>query len=449
MRPALVAEKLGIPAVVIAATTFLPLVHILSAAEGVSAPRVAEYPGTLAIDSEDVIRENFKKMTFNQVVDALTKPVKSSAIVASGREKIISEGSFEEINELFRKKGLTDGLAIIPPSIEKVEEFLKYTDRSPDEEIAVLLPGNLRATPSTIAANGVMAGCRPEHMPILMAAVEAMADPKFDLEQIGTTAGLIPFFWINGPIIKQLGIEYGVGLVSRGPNPAIGRALGLIIRNIAGFRPGEQQMGTFGYILPFVLAEDEEGSPWEPFHVEHGFDKQTSTVTAGGTFNWGFQAFPSGTDPEGLLKIICREIVKHVNLNIQCLCGRLSMMTVLISPSVARGIAHGGYSKKDVERYLFENSRVTIEEISFESKYGNAVGGSQTIRGLIEIGWDTPKEWADLEPDVAVPAMAYPNLTHIVVCGDPNRNKAMALYTCYNNPTTKEVKLPKNWDKLI
>ncbi len=413
------------------------------------APRIAEYPSTIAIDSEAVIRENFEKKTFAEIIEALTKPVRKS----EGGEKAISkgavgqiEGTLEEINALFYKKNLTDGLPVIPPAVEKVEEFLKYTDRSPHEEIAVVPPGNLAATALIIAANGVMAGCRPEHMPILIAAVEAIADPHYDLEQNGTTAGLNPFLIINGPIIKQLGLEHGVGLVSRGPNPAIGRALGLIIRNVAGFIPGEQQMGTFGYILPFVLAEDEEGSPWEPFHVGHGFDRNTSTVTVGGTFNWGGQAFPSGTDPEGLLKIICREIVKHVNLSIQTLFGELTMCTVVINPSVAQNIARGGYSKKDAEKYLFENSRVKIGEISFESKYGNAEGGFQTIRGLMAKDWDTPKDWADLEdqPDVTVPVMAYPGLTHIVVCGDRTRNKAMVLYTCYNRPTTKEIKARAN-----
>jgi hypothetical protein len=415
--------------------------------------RVAEYPGTIAIDSEVVIRDNITKMTFDQIVHALSEPVKSSSESSerTGRQgEVVLTGTFEEINRSFQKNRWTDGLPIIPPTEEKVKEFLKFTAYAPNDEIAVLPVGNLRATPLNIAANGVMAGCRPEHMPLLIAAVQAIADPNYDLEQIGTTAGLNPFLIINGPIVTQLGIEHDTGLVSRGSNPAIGRALGLIIRNLADFRPGEQYMGTFGYIMPFVVAEDEEGSPWEPFHVDSGFDRNASTVTAGGTFNWGFQAFPSGTDPEGFLKIICREIVKHINLNIVCLQGKLQMMTVLISPSVAQGIAGGGYSKRDAERYFFENSRVTIEEVSFESKYGNAGGGFQTIRGLYELEWNTPKEWADLEgQDVTVPAIAFPGLIHIVICGDRTRNKVMTLYTAYNRPATKEVKLPPNWDKMM
>jgi hypothetical protein len=438
--------------VVVAATSFLPLVGLLSKAEGMPDLRVAEYPGTIAIDSEEVIRENIAKMTFDHIVQALTEPVKSSAGIPGrgGTGETLLSGTFEEINRTFQINKWTDGLPIVPPTEEKVQEFLKFTGYAPNDEIAVLPVGNLRATPLKIAANGVMAGCRPEYMPILIAVVEAIADSRYDLEQLGTTAGLNPFLIINGPIVKQLGIQHGTGLVSRGPNPAIGRALGLIIRNIADFRAGEQYMGTFGYIMPFVVGEDEEASPWRPFHVDSGFDKNASTVTAGGTFNWGFQAFPSGTDPEGFLKIICREIVKHINLNIVCLQGHLQMMTVLITPSVAQGIARGGYSKQEAERYFYENSRVTIEEVSFESKYGNAGGGFQTIRGLRDLEWNTPKDWADLEgQDVTVPAMGFPGLIHIVVCGDRTRNKAMTLYTAYNRPTTKEIKLPPSWDKMM
>lgn len=404
---------------------------------------MAEYPGTLAIEPEAVIRENFRKLTFDQIVHALTRSAGGSA--ATGRDAGEFTATLEELHELFHEKQWTDGLPFVPPTREKVQEFLRYTDRAPDEEIGVLSPGKLRASPFNIAVNGVMAGCRPEHMPILIAAVEALADPHFNLEQIGTTGGNNPFLLVNGPIIKQLGLEYGIALASRGPNPAIGRAVGLILRNIADLRPGGQYMGTFGYLLPFIFAEDEDGSPWEPYHVEQGFDPNTSTVTARSTFNWGGQVFPSGTDPEGLLKIICAEIVKRVNLNLQAVFGRMSMMTVLINPSVAHVIARGGYSKRDVKQYFFERSRVTIGEIGFECRYGHCAGASATIRELIESGWDTPKDWVDRRPEETVPVMGYPGLIDIIVCGDRNRNKAMTLHSIYNRPVTKEIRLPSHW----
>lgn len=436
----------------VAGTSFLTLVHQVGSAEGLAGLRAAEYPGTFAIDTEAALREHLETTTFDQIVEALTKPVEGSAGDAtevSKPEHICFKGTLEEVGEFFYKRGWSDGLAIFPPTPEKVERFLRYTDRASHDEIAVLPPGNLRATPWSIAVNGVMAGCRPEHMPILIAAVEAIADPLFNLRQLGTTCGLIPFLLVNGPIAKQLGFVYGTGLVSRGANPVVGRAVGLIIRNIAGFRPAEQQMGTFGYILPFVLAEDEDASPWKPLHVERGFDKSVSTVTAGGTFNWGFQAFPAGTDPDAHLKIICRELVDQVSLVISSRFGHVQMATVLISPTVAQALARGGYAKADVEAYLFKNSTVPMAELNFRLKYGDTSSAGETVQGLIERSWITPREWATLGPDEMIPVMASPGTIHVVVCGDRSRNKVMVLYTGYTRPATKEVRLPANWDKLL
>ena len=149
-------------------------------------------------------------------------------------------------------------MPIIPPTIEKVEAFLKYTDRAPDERIAVLPQANLQAVPWNIAANAVMAGCRPDSMPLLIAAVEAIADNTYNLNNIGTTWGVLPFLLVNGPAAERLGIENGGQLISKGANPAIGRALGLIIKNIAGYKFGRNYMGTFGYPMNFVIAENEE-----------------------------------------------------------------------------------------------------------------------------------------------------------------------------------------------
>lgn len=449
MRPAIEAEKLGIPSVTLASSSFLSLVQLLGVQEGVPGQPYAEYKGTLAVESEKVIRENLKRGTFQEILQALTLPPGKPKRAVAYPDKVLLKGTFTEIQDSFYENGLTDGLAIIPPTQEKVEQFLLFTDRSPDETLAVLPAANLRATPRIIAANAVMAGCRPEHLPILIAAVEAAADPIYNLEQIGTTGGLNQFLLINGPIIKELGIPNDIGLASRGPNPAIGRAFGLILRNVAGFRPGEQYMGTFGYILPFVIAENEEESPWEPFHVQRGFDREDSTVTLGGTFNWGGQAFPSGTDPEGLLKIICAEIVRNVIIMATCQFGPVQMMTVLITPSVAKAIAAGGYSKKEVLKYFFENSRVSARELSFEVKYGWGTGAGVTLPQVVAEGWGMPKEWAHLRPEDTVPVMGYPETIHLVICGDLTRNKAMTLYGVYNRPSTKAIRKPANWENLI
>ena len=129
-----------------------------------------------------------------------------------------------------------------------------------------------------------MAGARPEYMPIVIAAVQAIGDPGFRLAVTGgSTHSFNTFFWVNGPLARQLGIEFGQGLIAAHANPAIGRTMSLFERNIAGFRTKETQMGTFGKLQSWVLAEDEEALKkigWQPDHVARGFDKDVSTVSA-------------------------------------------------------------------------------------------------------------------------------------------------------------------------
>lgn len=134
-------------------------------------------------------------------------------------------------------------------------------------------------------------------MPLLIATVEAIADNHYYLNKIGTTSGVLPFLLANGLAVKQLGIESRGQLISEGANPALGRARGLIVRNIACYILGRNYMGIFGYPMNFTLAENEDECPWEPYHVEHGFKKEDSKVTACGTLTWAgrrrFTALPT------------------------------------------------------------------------------------------------------------------------------------------------------------
>ena len=125
------------------------------------------------------------------------------------------------------------------------------------------------------------------------------------------------------------------------------------------------------------------------------------------------------------------------------------MMTVLITPSVAKAIAGRSYSKQDVQKYFFENSRITIEELSFEVKHGWGTGAGVSLSGVIQEQWGMPKEWANLRPQDTVPVMAYPDTIHVVVCGDVTRNKAMTLHGVYNRPSIKKINVPPNWNDLI
>ena len=447
---------MGIPSVVIATSGFPALARILAKSTGIDDLRIAEYPGLLGIDSAEQIRAKFEGKVLTAIVDGLTIETgiktDSRAQVTRRAEDIVYTGTLEEVNDYFQKQDWNDGLAIIPPTLERIDEFLKFTDLAPDEEVCILPPSNMRAVPLNIAANAIMAGCKPEHMPILIAAVQALSEDKCNLYNAGSTSGIVPFLILNGPIVREVNIECGGQLISRGANPAIGRAVGLIVKNIAGFRPGENYMGTFGYPLVFTLAEDEEMTPWEPFHVDQGFSKNANTVTVGVTNNWGPTSEPSTTPQksaaEVALELLCREIPKKFRLYDFPTIGPKAetvMVTLVLSPSIAHLLADAGYTKQMVREHVYENARMPLHEFDWITTYTFPRG--LTARQKAEAGLLPPEFMG--APDDMVRILKGPEILHIVVCGDPNRNRLMSFEGGHTVPTTREIQLPVNWNVLL
>jgi len=439
---------------VVTTTGFSVLARLVGKAGGVEDLRVAEYPGPLGIHDGETIARNVEHALIDKIVVGLTQPAAGSSGVlstTSDPSKAVFAGTEDEVNRYFNAQDWSDGLPFVPPTIARVAQFLQFTDRAPDEAVAVLASANLRATPRNVAANAVMAGCRPEHMPLILAAVEALGDERASLNNLGSSSGIFPFVLVNGPIVQQLGINPGAQLVSRAPNPAIGRAIGLVIHNIAGFRPGASYMGTFGYPLAFALAEHPD-SPWEPFHVENGFSADTNTVTIGVTNNWGSAPAPYDTPTQSgaktALDLLCKEITQKTRLfhfpgrgpNAEHV-----MITLLLSPPVAQSLAAAGYSKQDVKRYVHEHTRMRLADFEWVLKYTNIF--PTTAHERVEAGV-FPAEFLGA-PDALVQVVSSADILHIVVCGDPHRNRVMVLEGGHTRPTSKEVRLPKNWDTLL
>lgn len=429
--------------------------------------RPAEYPGAINLDSAETIRRRLEETTVPRIIEALTRPLEAAGASdrAARAREIVCAGTLEEVNDFFRANWWTDGLPIVPPTLERVEEFLRHTPISPDQEIAVLKPSSVRVTPWTVAVNGVMAGCRPEHMPVLIAAAEAIGESDYNLEQLGSTGGWNMFFVVNGPVAKQLGIENGVGLVSRGANPALGRAMGLIRHNLGGHRPGEVYMGTFGYIQPPVFAENEEalrGIGWNPHHVNQGFEPEASTVSVGGTAKWGYQMYPTTSEPERIAQLLAYDVARSGSPNHsgwQQESPRL-VLTIFMTPAVAKVFAEHGYSRQDAQAAVWKYARYTLAEVDFESYYGAHEGMRETHRDLIRKGKlpERQIEGGKLPPwfppvapgeDATIPVTMRPEQLPIFVCGDPTRNKSMTFYTMYNTLVTKPVRLPEGWDETV
>jgi hypothetical protein len=187
--------------------------------------RVIGHPG---VQSKEMLERNVLEVTLEQVIDNLLKaPQAAGAGGEPGARDVVVKGGFQEVNDFFYDHGLSDGLPIVPPTREKVEQFLRFTDRDPGESLGALLPDSRAATVWSIAVNGVMAGCRPEYMPVLVALIEAMADPAYGVEHSGNTPGGETLIIVNGPVIQQLGFNYTQGVMRDGfrPNTAIGRIL--------------------------------------------------------------------------------------------------------------------------------------------------------------------------------------------------------------------------------
>ena len=201
-------------------------------------------------------------VTVDAVIRNLTEaPARvGAAVVEPGPSDVVFEGTLDEVNRFFYENDWSDGLPIVPPTPDRVARFLRFCDRPAQTELGVLLPDKRRATVWNVAVNGVMAGCRAEYMPILVALVEAMADPRYGVEHSGNTPGAETLIILNGPLIKELGFNYEQGALRDGvqANTTIGRFWRLYLRNVAGFLHHRTDKGTFGNTWRVVLAENED-----------------------------------------------------------------------------------------------------------------------------------------------------------------------------------------------
>jgi hypothetical protein len=263
-------------------------------------------------------------------------------------------GLEDPFEELF-SRGVTDGLPVVPPTRARVEAAIAASGRPRDELIALVAPAFGRATVERIAVNAVMAGCRPEYMPVVIAGVEALCDEGFSLVGIsGTTDAIAPVFIVNGPVRDALGINSGAGALGPGyrANATIGRALRLVWVNLGGARAGAISMSTFGNPGRYAccLGEHEEASPWPPLHVEHGFAPDDSTVAA--MPGEPLQAVVDGQSRTAadVLDTVARSLEVVASHRTASLGDTL----LLVSPMHARTIAADGWSKADVRRYLWE-----------------------------------------------------------------------------------------------
>jgi len=267
--------------------------------------------------------------------------------------------SLEAINDHFYLSGWTDGLPIIPPTPERVNNMLTGMKwRSPDYLIGHIPPAMGLATLRTIATNAVMACCISAYLPVVVAAIQAVLEKQYGLahRQTTTHAGA-PLVIVNGPIIKQIGLNYGNGVFGPGwrSNATIGRALRLALVNIGGAVPGETDFCQHGHPgkYTYCIAEHQAANPWEPLHVERGFDAQDSVVTVINAEAPHSMTENVQTDPIEIMRTFadCMATYGGNNLHSQ------GNPVVVLGPEHAQHIAAAGWKKKDIQMALFEMAR--------------------------------------------------------------------------------------------
>ena len=462
MGSCIAAEYIGIPSVMIAASSFMRQSIITAKNAGVPEPRVARYPAAFTSHTKEELIKNTRDVLFPQIIDALTKPLLKNDSDAKklSTSDIAFAGTIDEINLHFAENRWTDGLPIIPPTRRRVEEFLKYTDMPADAEIAVVSPSFRIITPRLVAINGVMAGCPPEFMPLLIAFTKAMVNGDFR-RTLASTHGWTPYCWINGPIARQLGIDSAQGEISSQRNAVIGRFINLAMLNIAGYYVKENRMGTFGYLMPWCLAEDEESVlklGWRPYHMQNGFKVNENILTAASSLTWGNNIAPATTNPKRIMELVAWDVVEKQQFGLGS--GTpFVYRTILLTENVAKNLKKDYATKEDFEEALINTARRPLEERAYANYYANPGSSLETKYSLsrhterinrIEGGemTNTPAwlAWSGKEEVKTVPVMKE-GKTAILITGDSARNKEMCL--AGGGFASVKIELPKNWDSLV
>jgi hypothetical protein len=310
-----------------------------------------------------------------------------------------------DLVEWYYQKGYSDGLPVVPPTPEKLAAMLDALGGEPELVEARVPPrwGNL--TRRVLAINMVLAGCKPEYAAVVRAGLLALCDPHFNLTGVqATTHVAAPLIIVNGPVRNAVGMNSGHNLFGSGnrANATIGRAIRLVLLNVGGGWPGDLDKSTFGHPgkYTYAVAENEEASPWAPYHVEKGYRLDDSTV-----FAIAAEAPHSVTnhiadDPEGVLDSIVSAMstIAHNNAVSSGHC------TVVIGPEHAATIARRGWSRNDVRMYLWYQARNTFGAVAFQHRYGRVYN-----RNL-------PK-WYPRDVEAGIPVVPSPDHIHLFCAG--------------------------------
>ncbi len=460
------AEYIGIPSVMIAAPGFDTQAKTTAYNNGVPALRVAVYPGAFASHTEEQLKQNTREVLWPQILEMLTEPITQQEIDENQQlqptdpQEVVFSGTIDEVNEFYNDMMWSDGMPIIPPTIERVEEFMNYTDYRWNRTIAVLSPSYRQSLVWHVAVNGVMAGCKPEYMPLLIALTKAMTSGEFR-RTLGSTHAWVPYCWVNGPVARQLGIDHGQGQINEQANVAIGRFLNLAMLNLAGYYVKQDRMGTFGYPVSWCLAEDDEAClrvGWNPHHVRQGLQLNQSAVTAASTLLWGNNMPPATTDGEKIMQLLAWDITERCQLALGSGV-QFTNRAILMTEEVAALLQEQYGTIDNLEDQLILTARRPLYERTFAHYYANPGSAIDPDKVSFEEYMQRLQEEENAEM-TATPVwyacdeaqmMTIPTMqkgeTAFIVTGDASRNKIQTMPG--GGMSTVAVELPADWDALM
>jgi hypothetical protein len=434
------SERAGVPAVGIFGRDFRPMAEVLAERAGLPIERLVVYPGMMATESEARLAETARVELTPRVVGGLTwsPPPSRSPAAPPGDARdsgspatIVFRGALDEVQDHFDEQGWSDGLPVIPPTVERVDAFVSRGGRPADEVLGVLPPDGGEATVASVAANGVMAGCRPEYMPILLAVVECLSDPAFRLEDAGSTPGWEPLVVVSGPLVHQLNFNTGTGAlrVGRRANTSVGRFVRLYMRNVAGLRipPWATDQAGFGATFNVALAEDDAAVGrlgWDPFRVDRGFRHGDTVVTVQSVVNSSAPIYTHGDDPWEHAHVISHYLSRAIapNVAVPSLKRGRGSHLLAMSPSIAKVFADHRIGKADIRRYLFDHTRTGAGFLEYVGRQATPFDLHDLVRqGVL------PDDYAQShDPERTVRVLLHEDSLGIVIAGNPGRNQSRA-----------------------
>lgn len=435
MRAVATAERAGVPAVAIGGAGFEGMGRAVGRSLGVGHVPIVSYPGVILTDPTEVFVAKMREQVAPAVVEALVagsstvSPDVDGDDVEHGPTDVVARGDLDAITDVFEARGWTDGLPIVPPTPERVAAFLDHTRRDPDEVLGVLAPDLRQASVRSVAVNGVMAGCRPQDLPVLLAIVECVADPEFRVQDAGSTPGWESLVVLSGPVVERLGFHSGTGAmrVGRRANTAVGRFLRLYLRNVAGLRipPGQTDQGAIASTFHVALAEDDAAVRdlgWPSYRADRGFDEGDSVVTVQSVVAVSAPIYSGGETAadhlEALTTIFGNAIGPWAYTGLEF--GAFHPLLVL-GPAVARALAGFGVDKDALRGHLAEHMRVPVRQL--QACAWNVGSTSFDLDASVAAG-ELDERYAGTDPDRLVPMVPRAADIGIVLAGNASRNQS-------------------------